>query len=218
MGRSRSVGEIQERSGAKISFTQVCRNNLHCKLKDIAQNELLECWCKGGGALHACNACPACNVIASNQCKNGDEFAYCLLLVSVKNRAQFNPKQRSVAMEAMTKTFEDNDVLTGLCVLMLIGLEEENLTNCCFDFQHGKVSGIKIFLPADDDYDMTILSQSSACGGGERAEVCASHAEVVHSTAQPGTKALQSRMKKDDASSKLFENLTQSLSALFKNS
>ena len=67
------------------------------------------------------------------------------MLVSVKNQVAFGPKQRQAAIEAMNNVFEGADIETGVCMLLLIGLDKPSSESfSTLQFSHHTVSTVVI--------------------------------------------------------------------------
>jgi len=92
---------INQRPIASVSCVQVCRNYLRHSLKDIMP--LLPHWYRSGRAMYTYNNCKSFDLIvpvryrrpeAEPSQDNEEQYDYCPLLVSIKNRLETTPKQQ----------------------------------------------------------------------------------------------------------------------------
>ncbi|CAJ1936992.1 unnamed protein product, partial [Cylindrotheca closterium] len=166
---------------ASVNFIQVCWNYLRCSLKEIQDSGLLKHWYLAGRASYAYASCHAYDILVPLQYTVNGALHYCPMLVSVKNRVAYSPKQRQAAIEAMEKVFTVANIETGVCMLFLIGLDKasEESSSMSGPFGQGKVVSTTIVVPTADGYGATNLALCSTCGGGEESEVMASHADLA---------------------------------------
>ena len=193
---------------ASVNFIQVCRNYLRHSLKDIQSSPLLKHWYLGARASYAYACCPAYDLLIPVQYKTENELHYCPMLVSVKNRLSYSATQQDASVDAMKNAFKKVGVQTGVCILLLIGLEAVQSTaddQPSFEFAAGQISTVVIEVPNDDPFGATNLAWCSTCGGGEKSEVMASHAELALGPQMDSQKLLRSKTKKS-APSAVFLN------------
>ena len=195
---------------ASVNFIQVCRNYLRHSLKELQESGLLEHWYRGARASYAYASCPAYDLVIPVRYKHNNDYYYCPMLVSVKNRLSYADGQRQGAVKAMEKVFEDAGIETGLCILFLIGLDVRlQSTRPGMNFSHGAISTLIIEVPANDRFGATKLAVCSTCGGGEKSEVMASHSEVALGTGKCFERLLRSKTKKTMPSSEFLQDITK---------
>ena len=200
------VGSGKE--GASVNFIQLCRNYLRHSLKDFQSSQLLKHWYLGARASYAYACCPAYDLLIPIQYTTDNEFHYCPMLVSVKNRLSYSATQRDASVDAMKNAFENAGVQTGVCMLLLIGLEATQSTaddQPSFKFAAGQISTVIIEVPNNDSFGATNLAWCSTYGGGEKSEVMASHAELALGP-QIDSKGLLRRKTTKKAPSAVFLN------------
>jgi len=201
-----------ESAGASVSFIQVCRNHLRHSLKEINDSALLKHWYRGGRASYGYASCPAYDMVVPLQYTFNERLHYCPMLVSVKNRLSYSTKQRQAAIEAMEGIFRDAKLETGVCMLLLIGLETTKKAFSTFQFSHDNVSTLEIEVPNEDKFGATNLALCSTCGGGEEAEVMVSHADLALGADSKFACLLRSKTKDNDPSKKLLNEITEGYS------
>ena len=192
--------------GPTVNFIQFCRNYLRHSVKEIQDSGLLRHWYRGARALYAYACCPAYDLLIPVKYKHGNGYEYCPMLVSVKNRLSYSEKQRTAAVDAMKSALEDASDATGVCMLLLIGLERQSLASrhaTKFKFSHGSITTVVVEVPQNDEFGATNLAMCPTCGGGEKSEVMVSHSELALGAKATFTRLLRSKTTKDDAS-KIF--------------
>ena len=203
---SLDIGSGKE--GASVNFIQVCRNYLRHSLKDFQSSQLLKHWYLGARASYAYACCPAYDLLVPIQYTTENEYHYCPMLVSVKNRLSYSVTERDASVDAMKNAFKNAGVQTGVCILLLIGLEAAQPTvddQPCFEFAAGQISTVVIEVPNDDPFGATNLAWCSTSGGGEKSEVMASHAELAFGPQIDFQRLLRSKTAKS-APSAVFLN------------
>jgi len=200
---------VTEEEKVTVNFIQVCRNYLRYKLEEIQDSGLLRHWYLGGRASYMYPSCHKYDILVPVQYILKKALHYCPMLVSVKNRVSYSANQREAAIEAMQKVFTDAKIKTGVCMLLLIGLdntaEEPSLLSDAFG--HNKVVTVTIVVPNEDRFGATNLALCSTCGGGQESEVMVSHAELA--LGAKGERLLRSKTKKDDPSQLLLDDISQ---------
>ena len=195
--------------GPTINFIQVCRNYLRHSLEEMQNSGLLKQWYRGARASYAYASCPAYDLLipVEYELENGD-VCYCPMLVSVKNRLSYSEKQRETALDAMKAELEG---MTGVCLLLLIGLEHESSetsqNTATFEFSNGAVSTVVIEVPKRDRFGATNLAMCSTCGGGEKSEVMVSHTELALGAQSTFARLLRSKTKGTDPSREFLKDI-----------
>jgi hypothetical protein len=194
---------------ASVNFIQVCQNYLRYKLKEIQDSGLLRHWYLGGRASYMYHPCQAYDILVPVQYTLDGVLHYCPMLVSVKNQVSFGANERKAAIEAMQEVFTGANIKTGVCMLLLIGLDNtaEEPLSLSDTFSHGKVVTITIVVPNEDRFGATNLALCSSCGGGQESEVMASHAELA--LGAEGERLLRKKTAKDDPSKLLLNDIAQ---------
>ncbi|CAJ1928221.1 unnamed protein product [Cylindrotheca closterium] len=150
------IGRLQQSQGAdcetafnsgeekaSVNFIQVCRHHLLHSLKEIQDSGLLRHWYLGGRASYAQASCQAYDMVVPLQYTLDGTLHYCPMLVSVKNRLTYRPKQRESAIEAMEKIFEAAGIETGVCMLLLVGLDQPSAeSSSALRFSHNTASTV----------------------------------------------------------------------------
>jgi len=222
------IGRLQQRKGAdcktsvkagapkpSVNFIQVCRNHLHHSLKEIQDSGLLRHWYLAGRASYAYATCEAYDIVVPLQYTLDGALHYCPMLVSVKNRVAFSPKQRQAAIEAMKKVFEGADIETGVCVLLLICLDEPfSESFSTLQFSHHTVSTVVIEVPKEEDFGATNLALCSTCGGGNESEVMVSHSELALGADYNFERLPFKKISDDDPSRLLLKEITEGYSSI----
>ena len=204
---SSSVDSTEE---ASVNFIQVCRNYLRYSLKELQESGLLEHWYRGARASYAYASCPAYDLVIPVRYKHNNDDCYCPMLVSVKNRRSYTSEQRQSAVSAMEKVFEDAGIKTGLCILLLIGLEDPTQsTRPDINFSRGSISTLIIEVPANDRFGATKLAASSTRGGGETSEVMVSHSDVALGRGKRFERLLRDETLKQTPSSEFLHEIAK---------
>ena len=209
-GNDDDSSSVDSTGEASVNFIQVCRNYLRYSLKELQESGLLEHWYRGARASYAYASCPAYDLVIPVRYQHNTDDHYCPMLVSVKNRLSYTPGQRQSAVSAMKEVFKGAGIKTGLCILLLIGLEDP-LQNTLPDmnFSHNAISTLIIEVPADDRFGATKLAVCSTCGGGEKSEVMASHSEVAVGSGNRFGRLLRSKTTKKMPSSKFLQEIAK---------
>ena len=105
-----------------VSFIQVCRNELRMSLKDLCNQKFLSFLYGAACMTYAYEGCPAYDCLGSIRFGSGE---FRPLLVSIKARAAFGPSLQAGALLAMIKALEEARQQRGLCLLVLVDLDEK---------------------------------------------------------------------------------------------
>ena len=195
---------------ASVNFIQVCRNYLRYSLKELQESGLLEHWYRSARASYAYASCPAYDLVIPVRYKHNNYDHYCPMLVSVKNRLSYTSGQRTSAVEAMEKVFKDAGIKTGLCILILIGLEDPSQNTLPdMNFSHNAISTLIIEVPANDRFGATKLAASSTRGGGETSEVLVSHSDVALGRGKRLERLLRNETLKQTPSSEFLHEIAK---------
>ena len=209
-GNNDDSSSVDSTGQASVNFIQVCRNYLRYSLKELQENGLLEHWYRAARASYAYASCPAYDLVIPVRYKHNNQDHYCPMLVSVKNRLSYNSVQREGAVNAMKMVFKDAGIETGLCILLLIGLEDPSQSTIRKkNFSHGRIFTVTIEVPTDDCFEATKLAVCSTCGGGEKSEVMASHSEVALGRGKSAKRLLRSKTKPDMPSSQFLQEIKE---------
>jgi len=174
-------------SEASVNCIQVCRNYLRHSLKQMM--DLLPRWYQSGKAMYAVEASSTFDLIVPirylKQGEWGEEsleglYDYCPLLVNVKNQAHVSREAREASMLDMVAALTDQGIETGVCMLLLAGLERDRTTRSemNFVFVGGGIQTLTVILPSHDPFGITEFLAKVSLGGGEQSEVYASHSEA----------------------------------------
>jgi hypothetical protein len=137
-------------------------------LEEIQDSQLLKHWYLGGRPSYAHASGPAYDMVVPLQYTLNETLHYCPMLVSVKKGSSFGEKQRKAAIEAMQHVFTSGGIATGVCMLLLIGLDNpmQESSSSSFQFELGKVSTVESW------YVMRMILERLPCvrlvGGMER--------------------------------------------------
>mmetsp|Transcript_4328 Transcript_4328/g.10137 ORF Transcript_4328/g.10137 Transcript_4328/m.10137 type:complete len:640 (-) Transcript_4328:240-2159(-) len=213
-GDTKSVISVREPARAQVNFIQVCRDYLRHSVDEIQRSGLLRHWYLAGRASYVYASCVAYDILVPIQYNWDGALHYCPMLVSVKNRVKYSENQRSAAIDAMKNVLGESKITTGVCVLLLIGLEDTSPDEpSTLHFQVGEISTVVIVVPEEDDFGATKLALCSTCGGGEESEVMASHADLA--LGAKGARLLRTSTKVRDPSKELLEKLSSGYSEAF---
>ena len=182
--RSAKTSRSQKKTHVKwsegtISFIQVCRNYMRISMNQLASSEFLMHMYQSGCAFYMYGNCPAIDIAASI-CVEG---TYHPLVISVKTRLVFTPGEADIACQAMRAALENGNVLSGICILLLIGLEAANTTYASRlhsdhltseDVESCIISKV-IVVPKNDSFGVTDFITQTTVGGNGTSEVYASH-------------------------------------------
>ncbi|CAJ1938772.1 unnamed protein product [Cylindrotheca closterium] len=200
---------------ASVNFIQVCQNYLRYSLKEMQDSGLLKHWYLGGRGSYMYFACAAYDIMVPVQYTVNGTLHYCPMLVSVKNKVEFWPYERKAAIKAMQKLFTDAGIQTGVCLLLLIGLDNTSgkktrkKTKSGNSFGHGQIFTVTVVVPKEDRFGATNLALCSTCGGGQESEVMVSHAELALGADHSFDCLLRKKNEDDGLSQLLFEEIRE---------
>jgi hypothetical protein len=167
-------------SKGTVSFIQVCRNYMRISMNQLASSQCLRHMYQSGCAFYMYGNCPAIDIAASI-CVEG---TYHPLVVSVKTRLVFTPGEAESTCVAMTAALQNANIPSGICILLLIGLEEaadttyanrlhiNHLTSK--DVESCIISKV-VVVPKEDSFGVTNFIRQTTVGGNGTSEVYASH-------------------------------------------
>lgn len=189
--------------------------------------EMLPAWYESGRATYTYANCEAYDMIAPIRYRAGStgKFEFCPLLISVKNRLQFSPKERKSALQAMKKALEKAGLKVGVCMLLLVGLEEgpketpggagvgvgDSKTSL---FREDSITSFVVVVPPDDPFGVSAFVEDASIGGGQSSEVYASHAELAIHPSVPTEKLLRKKTSQKSDSYQLLNEVRKKYESL----
>jgi len=197
---------------ASVSCVQVCRNYLRPTIEEIMH--LLPHWYRSGRATYAYDACRAYDMIvpvryrkqgAQHVHSSEVQYDYCPLLVSVKNHLKVARGAEATYKKAMKDVLGNAEIETGLCMLVLVGLTEDEITaresdnRMDFVFEENCVKCVTVVIKSDDPFGISQFLELTSMGGGERSEIYVSHSEAFSTPREIPTKNLLRKKGSDEA-------------------
>jgi len=182
--------DINQKPIASVSCVQVCSNYLRHTLKQVMP--LLPHWYQSGRAMYTCTNCRVFDLIVPVRYPkpgagiNADyeaQFDYCPLLVSVKNQQNVSSTDESKWKADMEAVLENEDIKTGLCMLLLVGVKATKPLDTEYEdirrFRGKGVYSFTVVVDSNDPFGVSDFLETASTGGGEHSEIYVSHSEAL---------------------------------------
>jgi hypothetical protein len=171
----------------KINFIQIVRQYFRAPLKYLFQHNILEWMSRSACAMYLPLSSPVFDILAPIKCidREGNTM-FVPLALSVKSRRVFGATSVENEFERMKNQMKELGVQGGICLLLLLDLENDGLTS--YNLLDPYVATIdltenivyKAIAVQDDVFGVSKLVQNTRVGSNKECEVYSSHAMLPY--------------------------------------